>query len=258
MSLEDCARLVEEGDAGRFAATMAAPDAARARLWPLYAVNLEIARTPWAAREPMLAEMRLQWWIDTIRDLGTGRARGGHPVIEALAPMLAGDAELADLLAGLAEARRWDCGSEPFDGAVHFDAYLDATAGNLMWAAARALGAPREAEPGVRDLAWGAGLAQWLRAAPELEARGRVPLVDGRAEAIRALAAEGRRRIARARRGCRSLPVAARPALWPAAAADAILRRAVAVPARVAAGALSLSEFERRGRLLWSAFTGRF
>lgn len=257
MSIEACARLVEEGDPERFAATMAAAPEARLRLWPLYAVNLEIARAPWAAREPMLAEMRLQWWIDTLRELAAGGARAGHPVTEALAPMLAADAGLAELFAGLAEARRWDCGPEPFEDRAAFDAYLDRTAGNLMWAAARVLGAPQDAEAAVRDLAWGAGLAQWLRAAPELEARGRLPLVDGRPEAVRALAAEGRARIARARRAGAAVPAPARPALWPAATADAILRRAVAAPSRVAAGDLAPSEFERRGRLLCAALTGR-
>ncbi|MCB2125315.1 MAG: squalene/phytoene synthase family protein [Rhodobacteraceae bacterium] len=258
MSIEVCARLVEEGDPDRFDATMAAPAEARLRLWPLYAVNLEIARAPWAAREPMLAEMRLQWWIDTIRDLGAGRERRGHPVIEALAPMLAADSNLAELLCGLAEARRWDCLSEPFEDRAHFDAYLDATAGNLMWGAACALGAPQGAEAVVRDLAWGAGLAQWLRAAPELEARGRLPLVDGRPEAIGALAAEGRARIARGRRVRTIVPAPARPALWSAAGADAVLRRAAARATLVAAGGLAPSEFARRGRLLWVALTGRF
>lgn len=258
MSIEACARMVEAGDADRFTATMAAPPAARARLWPIYAANLEIARAPWAARDPMLAEMRLQWWIDTIRDLGAGRGRGGHPVTEALAPILAADPDIADLLAGAAEARRWDCGTDPFADHGHFDAYIDATAGNLMWAAARALGATGGAESAVRDLARGAGLAQWFRAVPVLAARGRVPLVDGRAEAIRALAEEGRLRILRARSALTGLAGAARPALWPAATARAILRRAAAKPARVAAGDLALSEFERRARLLWAASTGRF
>ncbi len=162
-------------------------------------------------------------------------------MIEALAPMLAADSNLAELLCGLAEARRWDCLSEPFEDRAHFDAYLDATAGNLMWGAACALGAPQGAEAVVRDLAWGAGLAQWLRAAPELEARGRLPLVDGRPEAIGALAAEGRARIARGRRVRTIVPAPARPALWSAAGADAVLRRAAARATLVAAGGLAPS-----------------
>ena len=37
MSLDACAEIVQRGDPDRFAAVMAAPTAARARLFPLYA-----------------------------------------------------------------------------------------------------------------------------------------------------------------------------------------------------------------------------
>ncbi|MEI2804781.1 squalene/phytoene synthase family protein [Albidovulum sp.] len=258
MSVADCARLVEEGDPDRFAATMAAPAAVRGLLWPLYALNLEIVRAPWAAREPVLAEMRLQWWIDTLRALADGHERPGHPVTEALAPLLSRDAGLGALLVALAEARRWDCWSEPFEDRGRFDAYLDATSGNLMWAAARVLGAPAAAEGTVRDFARAAGLARWFLAAPELRVRGRHPFVDDRPAALAALAAEGRARIARARRNPAVLPRRARPALWPGASAGAVLRRAAADPARIAAGGLAPSGAGRSLRLAWCAATGRF
>lgn len=258
MSLTACAEMVEKGDPDRFAATMAAPPASRASLWPLYAANLEIARAPWASAEPMVAEMRLQWWIDTLGDLAEGRLRSGHAVTEALAPMLAADPALARLLQTLAEARRWDCWRDPFEDRAAFDAYLDATAGNLMWAAARALGAPDSAESATRDFAWAAGLAQWFRAAPELEARGRIPFVDGRPESLATLAAAARARIARARAAAGSIPKSARPALWTAPVADALLRQAVTDPARIAAGTLGTSPFRKSGALAWNALTGRF
>jgi 15-cis-phytoene synthase len=258
MSLSACAELVEQGDPDRFAATMAAPLAARARLWPLYAVNLEIARAPWASTEPMVAEMRLQWWIDTLGELAEGRDRRGHPVTETLTPVLVVEPEIARLLQGLAEARRWDCWSEPFADRAAFKTYLDATSGNLMWAAARALGAPVAAEPAIRDFAWGAGLAQWFCAAPDLAARGRIPFADDRSEALTPLAAEGRARLARARRARGQIPVAARPALWPGASAAALLAQAEAAPGRIADGTLGLSGFRKRGTLLWRALTGGF
>ncbi|MCA0272499.1 MAG: squalene/phytoene synthase family protein [Proteobacteria bacterium] len=258
MSHTACAELVEKGDPDRFAATMAAPPAVRAKLWPLYAANLEIARAPWASSEPMVAEMRLQWWIDTLGELAEGRQRSGHAVTEALAPMLSADPDLARLLQSHAEARRWDCWREPFETQAAFDAYLDATAGNLMWAAARALGAPASAEPATRDFAWGAGLSQWLRAAPELEARGRFPFVDGRPEILAALATEGRARIARARAAAGSIPRKARPALWTAPEADAILRQAETDPTRIAGGTLGTSPFLKSAALAWNAVAGRF
>ncbi|HQU67544.1 MAG TPA: squalene/phytoene synthase family protein [Albidovulum sp.] len=256
MSLTACAEMVEKGDPDRFAATMAAPPASRACLWPLYAANLEIARAPWASSEPMVAEMRLQWWIDTLGELARGRERSGHAVTEALAPILAADPEIARLLQSLAEARRWDCWRERFEDRTAFDAYLDATAGDLMWAAARALGAPAAAEAAVRDFAWGAGLAGWFRAAPELQARGRIPYVDSRPESLAALAAEGRARIARARAA--GIPKAAIPALWTGTTADTILTQAVTAPARIAAGTLGISPFRKSATLAWSALTGRF
>ncbi|SPH17749.1 hypothetical protein DEA8626_01276 [Defluviimonas aquaemixtae] len=255
MSARACAELVERGDPERFAATMAAPVAVRDALWPLYAANLEIARAPWASAEPMVAEMRLQWWIDAIRDLAAGSEPPGHPVAEALAPLMARDPGLAGLLTGLAEARRWDCWREPFEDRAAFDSYIDATSGNLMWAAARSLGATETAEPAIRDFAWGAGLAAYLRAAPELEARGRIPFTDGQPESLARLAEEGRARIARARTA--GIPRAARPALWTGATAAAILARAARDPGLVAKAALGPSFFARRTALLVRALTGR-
>lgn len=258
MSLAACAELVEKGDPDRFAATMAAPPALRGKLWPLYALNLEIARAPWASSEPMVAEMRLQWWIDTIGEMAAGRSRAGHGVTEALAPLLAADPDLGPLLTGLAEARRWDCWRDAFEDHAAFDAYLDATAGNLMWAAARVLGAAATAEPAVRDFAWGAGLSQWFRAVPELAARGRIAFVDGRPESLAALAAEGRARIARARAAAGKVPGKARPALWTAPDAGAILSQAEADPTRIAAGSLGTSPFRKSATLVWRVATGGF
>lgn len=253
---DPCADLVHDGDRERFAATMAAPVDARPKLWPLYAANLEIARAPWAASEPMVAEMRLQWWIDTIDELANGADRRGHPVTEALAPLLRADPALAALLSGIAEARRWDCWREPFPDRAAFDAYLDQTAGNLMWAAARALGTPTDSERPIRDFAWGAGLAAYFRAVPELEARGRLPFSDGRPETLRALAAEGRSRMALAR--SKGVPRVARPALWTGATAEAVLKQAEHDPRRIAEGRLGLSDLAGKWALLARALIGRY
>ena len=66
MSLDACAALLQRGDPDRYLSVLAAPLWARELLLPLYACNLEIARAPWASKEPMIAEMRLQWWRDKI------------------------------------------------------------------------------------------------------------------------------------------------------------------------------------------------
>ena len=258
MSLHACAEMVRAHDPDRFSATLAAPAAARARLWPLYALNLELARAPWASKEPIVAEMRLQWWVDALEGLVAGGGAASHDVMAALVPLLATTPALAPPLAAMAEARRRECWREGFADSGELGAHIDATSGNLMWAAALALGAPAKAEPVVHDFAWGVGLANWLRAVPALVAHGLVPLPDARPEGAAALARTGLARIARARAARADLPGAAAPALFPGWLAVGVLRRAAAHPERVAAGRLEPSEFARRAGLLRPAFTGRW
>jgi phytoene/squalene synthetase len=256
MSLAACAALVERADPDRFRATLAAPPGARPVLLPLYAFNVEVSRAPWVTEEPMIAEMRLQWWRDALEEIGAGRPPRAHEVVTALAPLL--DPQAAQTLDRAVAARRWDIYKDPFEDEAHFAEYLDATSGHLMWTVARALGAPAETEPVVRDFAWGAGLAAFLRAIPELEARGRKPLPDGRPGAVQTLAREGLARIARARRSRHGLPREAAPALYAGWQAARILQQAAADPTRVAQGALGLSEFSSRARLLAVGLTGRW
>ena len=73
--IQACAELVARGDPVRFRATMAAPLAVRKALFPLYALNLEVARAPWLTEEPMIAEMRLQFWRDVVEEAGAGNFR---------------------------------------------------------------------------------------------------------------------------------------------------------------------------------------
>ena len=141
-----CAALVERGDGDRFAAVMAAPVAARGPLLVLYAFNLEVARAPWVTQEPMIAEMRLQWWRDVVAEAGEGRPARAHEVAGPLAALIRGAALPVAVLDGLIEARRWDVYREPFGDAAQFACYLEDTAGGLMTLAGRALGADQAAE----------------------------------------------------------------------------------------------------------------
>ncbi len=256
MSLQACADLVARGDPDRFRATMATPPEARAVLFPLYAFNLEVSRAPWVTEEPMIAEMRLQFWRDVAEEIGNGAQPRAHEVAEPLHAVLRPDD--AVLLDGLVAARRWDIYKDAFEDAAHFERYLDATGGNLDWVAARALGAPDEAEAAVRDVAWAAALARFLMAVPELEGRGRIPLVDGRAEAVAALADDGRRRLARARGARATVPRTAGYALYAGWQTELVLKQAAADPAAVGDGRLAVGTFGASLRLTRLALTGRW
>jgi hypothetical protein len=64
---------------------MATPPEARAVLFPLYAFNLEVSRAPWVTEEPMIAEMRLQFWRDVAEEIGQGAPPRAHEVAAPLA-----------------------------------------------------------------------------------------------------------------------------------------------------------------------------
>lgn len=252
--LNACAGLVQRGDADRFLAAMAAPVPARRVLFPLYAMNVEVSRAPWVTQEAMIAEMRLQWWRDALEEIARGGPVRRHEVVTPLAAALV--SEQAEALDEYIAARRWDIYRDPFEDEADFDRYLDRTSGSLMWAAARALGPAEEAV--VRDFAYAAGVANWLRAVPELAARGRIPLIDGSPAGLRALAQRALDRLHRARRRRSAVSPAARPALLAGWQAGAILRQVIADPARVGAATLGQSEARRRLTLMARAASGRW
>ncbi|MDT8328036.1 MAG: squalene/phytoene synthase family protein [Roseovarius sp.] len=246
--------MLRRGDPDRFLAAMAAPVAARQVLLPLYAFNLEVARAPWVTQEPMIAEMRLQWWRDALGEIREGGTVRRHEVVTPLAEVL--DAAGAARLEALIEARRWDIYREPFADAAAFERYINDTSGGLLAVAARALGA---ADEGVlADAGYALGLANWLRAIPALEAAGRIPLVDGRPEALRALASDGLARLNRARRGRRKVSRAARPAMLALWQAGSVLQRAARDPKAVAEGRLDIAPAQSRLTLMMRAATGRW
>ena len=230
-----------------------APPHARAQLFPLYAFNLEVARAPWVTEEPLIAEMRLQWWRDVVENAASGAARA-HEVAGPLHDLIRDFGLPIEVMDRLIAARRWDIHREPHEDVAALEAYLDDTGGGLMWLAARSLGAPDAAEAAVRDYGWASAAAGYLRALPELVARGRHPLPDGMAPED--LARMGQDRLQKARAARKTIPRDTKPALVAGWQADALLRLAVKEPGRVATGQLALSEFSRRGKLILATISG--
>lgn len=247
---EACAEIVQRADPERFAALMAAPVADRPALAVIYAFNAELARAPWASQEPMIAEMRLQWWQDGIEAEAAGPS-APHEVLTPLGKLIRTKALPLDLLTGMVAARQWDIYRDPHADEAALWAYLTATGGGVMALASLATGAPGTVRPAALALGAAQGLANYLRAVPRLEDLGRIPLVDGRPEAVAALARQGLDLLDKAA----GVPRGAALAAW---ATRPLLRQAAAEPGRVAEGKLDISEFQRRKRLLWQSLTGRF
>lgn len=249
-----CAGIVRRGDPSRFLATMAAPVAARRVLFPIYAFNVEVARAPWVTAEPLIAEMRLQWWRDVLGEIRAGAVVRRHEVATPLAAVI--DPEAAALLDDLIAARRWDIGRESFADTAALSRHIEVTAGHLMQVAACALG-PAEAEV-LRDAGYALGLGNWLRAVPALAAAGRRPLPDAEPAAVVALAAEGLRRLARARARRNAVSPAARAALLTLWETGPLLQRASRQPEAVGAGTLAPAPMRSRLSLLLRAASGRW
>jgi len=253
MTLEAIVETVRKGDPDRFLSVMAAPPALRADLFVLYAFNIEVARAPWGSSEEMIAEMRLQFWRDVIDAVADGRTAHQHGLVAPLRQVIKKHDLPVDLFRQIIKARRWDIYKDSFADMAEFDRHIDHTAGNLMWLAARSVGAPDTARGAVRDYAYGAGMANWLVAVPELVARGRIPLLDGREPALVKLASAAYARMQRADK--RMLRQAA-PAIMAGWLARRILRSVIRHPEQVATGQLRPSEFSRRGSLLIKSMTG--
>jgi len=244
LSLNACAAIVEKGDQERFRAVMAASVPARRVLFPLYAFNVEVSRAPWVTKEPMIAEMRLQWWADVLEEIASGGAVRKHEVTDALVDVV--DPQAARDLMPLVGARRWDIYTDAFEDATHLDEYIDSTTGALLWTAARLLGGKDEVT--VRDFAYGVGVANFLRAIPVLEERGRKPLVDGTSDGVRDLASNA---LSRHKNGRVSKDVALVGFLT-----KPTLKRAIANPQRVVQGTLELGPLSQGVRLLKSSLLG--
>lgn len=254
-ALTHCITLVDQGDPDRAHVLRAASDGAQARLYPVYALNLEIARAAWASAEPLVAEMRLQWWQDAIDDLTGARFARSHPVLQACA-FLPDLPEAQTLITRLIEARRRDIWREPFaDRAALWD-HLGATGGGVMSLAGLSLGA-RDPET-LHDFGSAAALASWLRAVPELTARGFQPLPDPSPDAIAALAQDGLARLSTARRKRSAATKPALPALLTGWQASATLRAAARDPAAVLTGRLPPPGPFASVALFLQALTGRW
>lgn len=251
MSFEACATLVQQGDPDRFLAAMTAPPQLRARLFVLYAFNLEVARAPWVSAEPMIGQMRLQFWRDTLEEIGQGKPARGHEVAGPLAEVLR-DAGLDPGLLDRVVMARWaDLERAPMAQGERLQDYLSATAGNLMWASVQALGGGAVLEAPARAVGLAHGLAGWLMAVPELEARGWQAVPDD-LDGLIDVALAGLERARRARFGAAK---AAARASW---RARGVLKRAKSDPSLIRGGGLGETEFARRGSLLAKSLTGRW
>lgn len=127
-----CLDTVRAQDHDRWLTLQFAAADDRPALAALYAFNHEVAKTRETVSEPMLGQIRLEWWRESLDGIANGQPRK-HPVVEALDSVHRDDARTLPLddMRALVDAREQDLLDQaPAD----FDAlitYADATGGRV-------------------------------------------------------------------------------------------------------------------------------
>ncbi|MCG8493855.1 MAG: squalene/phytoene synthase family protein [Sneathiellales bacterium] len=112
----------------------------RDALFALISFNIELARIRETVSEPMLGDIRLQWWREAMKGMEEGMARR-HPVVEAL--HLAHHQAPLDfnMMQAMIDVRVKDLDPTPMETDADLIAYADGTGGALQQMIARTLGA---------------------------------------------------------------------------------------------------------------------
>lgn len=231
------------------AARLIPAQSARTEVLALYALDDELGRIAAAVSQPMLGEIRLQWWRDALERAADGGAPD-HPAVEALAPALRGGRLRRDLLETLVRAHEADLDPAPFPDEARMVAWFDAAYGSVMGMAARLLD-PAAVECGAfvhAARAWGWSVQ--LRTEPAWRARGREPWPPGWGD-------DPAETMSRVRSRVEAALKAAKPELkpLPTVAFPAVAYATLAL-ARACAKDHAPSELSRRARLLWAAARG--
>jgi phytoene synthase len=240
-----CAEQVRRLDRERYLCALFAPPDGRERLFALYAFNTEIARVRETVTEPLIGQMRLQWWREAIAEFGSGKVRS-HPVAQALSAAFSDRAPRPELLERLLATRELDLDDAPPADLAALESYATGSSAALQQLALDLLQVRSDAaDRAARHVGIAWALIGHLRATPFHARLRRLYLpadrlaaadvdteavVEGRPgpglrEVARELAEKAGEHLQAARALHRDLPKAALPALLPATLADAHRRR---------------------------------
>jgi phytoene synthase len=137
--LSYCAREVRDHDHDRYLTALFAPGDRREAIFALYAFNAEVARTREAVSEPILGQIRLQWWREAVEGIYQGEVRE-HPVVEALSEAVQRYGLDRARFEALLDARAADLDEAPPADLAALENYAGATSGTLSVLAMAVLG----------------------------------------------------------------------------------------------------------------------
>jgi NADH dehydrogenase [ubiquinone] 1 alpha subcomplex assembly factor 6 len=243
--LSEHASEVRRLDHDRFLCALFASEAEREDLFALYAFNQEVARIRETVSEPLIGQMRLQWWRDVMDAIYTGDVPR-HPIALSLAEAVRRHDLTRTLFDRLIDARADDLDDNPPPDTAALVTYAEGTSATLTALSLEVLGQRNDVAEKVGHnvgVAW--ALIGLLRSVPFHAGRGRIYLparlmrergLDASdlfrrrsgptlTAVVSEVAQEALRFLAEARHLAPVVPRRALPALLPATLADGYLKR---------------------------------
>lgn len=126
---EEIANLVRDRDRDRFLADLFVPEDARPHFLALHAFNAEIVRIRDVVSDPVLGEIRQEWWREVLAGTGEG---SGHPVAEAIGATIRAFGLPSASLRSLVDARTFDLYNDPMPTIADFEGYAGETSSTLF------------------------------------------------------------------------------------------------------------------------------
>ncbi|MBL4864553.1 MAG: squalene/phytoene synthase family protein, partial [Rhodobiaceae bacterium] len=109
-----CLDQLRRFDHDRYLAILLTPEDVRAPLCALYAFESEMARIPHSVSEPMLGEIRYQWWRETFQKMTPGE-EPSHEIVGAVSETFMGSGVDPAALIPLIDSRALELTEDPFD-----------------------------------------------------------------------------------------------------------------------------------------------
>jgi len=157
----DVTERVKQSDADRVRAAYFSQEGSRARLMLLYAFHLELAKVPELVSEPMIGQIRYQWWREAVAEIYETDAVRKHEITTPLRTLLL-DCDVPRFwIDQLIDGRERDIDPRPFETLSEAKDYSANTSGVLMKIAVKVLGADPHEAVEQAGTSWGlTGLAR--------------------------------------------------------------------------------------------------
>ena len=152
---------LKKADPDRFRAALMSDARGRADLLILYAFHYELSKVPDVTSEPMLGQIRYEWWREAIDEIYSGQEVRRHEISTPLSEMLRRTEVPRFWVDRLIDGRARDLDPQPFADINAAREYVRQTSGQLIQIAVKVLGGtPDEAILSAGE-AWGlTGLAR--------------------------------------------------------------------------------------------------